>query len=292
VINPDEIIDEYGADTLRMYEMFMGPLDADKPWNPRAVAGVSRFLKRYYTYVSNITDVKIKNQKSTPVGGQAKIKIASQNEKLGNIEQTGIELELDLEMTRLVHKTLKKVSDDIQHLKFNTAIAAMMEMMNGLEDGWKEGKGVGNQETEILIKLIAPMAPYMAEEMWQQFGAEETNNKIQVTNNTQTTRSKQDAVRRASDGTESVHLTQWPEWERELVEEGEVLVVVQVNGKTRAKINIQKSKLEEEMTEDTVMHLVQDEPAVSRWIEGKDIRKVIWVEPKDGRQGLINLVVG
>jgi leucyl-tRNA synthetase len=267
VITPDVIVEEFGADTLRMYEMFMGPLDADKPWDPRAVAGVNRFLQRYYRYVMRVMEKDLSTAKRPTDAMRARDDTLDLN-SVSSVSSVSDEIQ------RLVHKTLKKVSEDIPNLKFNTAIAAMMEMMNGLEEGLKQGKGLGVLEIEILIKMIAPMAPYVSEELWQAL-------------------QKESVVRSQESGIYStIHLTHWPKWDPEMVESGEATLVVQVNGKTRSKLIVNSSELRAKMSQDAVMSLVGSDAGLQKWIKGKEVKKVIYVPAKLGGAGLVNVVVG
>jgi leucyl-tRNA synthetase len=130
VINPDDIVKEYGADTLRLYEMFMGPLEQTKPWNTRGVEGVYRFLQKAWRLV-----------------------------------QAGPHAEQDDDVLRQRHKTIKKVGEDIRELRFNTAISAMMIFVNEAT-----AKGATQDDLETLAVLLSPFAPHLAEELWHQLG--------------------------------------------------------------------------------------------------------------------------
>lgn len=212
VINPDEVVEEYGADTLRIYEMFMGPIDADKPWDVHAVSGARRFVERIYRLID---------------GGA------------GELDENG---------RVVLHKTLKKVGEDIVALKFNTAIAAMMEMLNQVER-----KGIGETEKNIIVRMIAPFAPYLSEELWGRIGGEG-----------------------------SVHEAEWPQYDDKYIDESVVKVVVQVNGKVRDSIEMEKM---DSGDEEKVVAAAKGSEKVMKWIEG-GVRKVIFVP---GR--LVNFVV-
>ena len=138
VVNPDEVIGEYGADTFRLYEMFMGPLEASKPWNTRDVPGVHRFLNRVWRMVAGDEDHPALVTDS-PIDG-------------------------DIE--RELHKLIRKAGDDIESMKFNTAIAAMMEFVNGV---YKAGR-IGRSQAERLVLVLSPFAPHLAEELWEKLG--------------------------------------------------------------------------------------------------------------------------
>ena len=143
VINPDDVVEQYGADSLRLYEMFMGPLEAMKPWSMRRVEGVSRFLSRVWRI---IVDEAAETPKLHP-----------------NVK----DIEPDAQTLKLLHKTIKKVTEDTEGLRFNTAIAAMMEFNNHLT-------GLGDVRPKSVLEkfvlLLAPYAPHIAEELWQVLG--------------------------------------------------------------------------------------------------------------------------
>lgn len=282
VITPDEIVEEFGADTLRMYEMFMGPLDADKPWDPRAVAGVNRFLQRYYRYVMGVIEQDLSTTKRPTEA------LPARDDTLDLNSVSSVSSVSDV-MRRLVHRTLMKVSGDIPQLKFNTAIAAMMEMLNGLEEGLKDGKVVGEGEVEILIKMVAPMAPYVSEELWQALH-QMTDDGLLIKDEEQESKID-DPKSKISNEIVSIHLTQWPEWDPQMVESGEVTLVVQVNGKTRSKLKVQSSEFKAEMSQEDILGLVEANPGVNKWLEGKDVKKMIYIPPKNNGSGLINVVV-
>ncbi len=224
VINPDEIIEKFGADTLRMYEMFMGPIEADKPWDVRAVAGMYRFLQRVN-------------------------KIITQNDWSEDVSPEKTESVIKL------HQTIKKVTQDIPALKYNTAIAALMELMNVWEKDQQLAQHISKADAVAFIKLLAPFAPFLAEELHH-------------------------AVTGSS---ESVHLQGWPQYQEQLAEEESVVLAVQVNGKVRAEVSIAKADREDK---EKVLAAAKEIPAIQKWLEGKTIRKEIYVP---GR--IINIVV-
>lgn len=222
VIDPDEVIETFGADTLRMYEMFMGPIEADKPWSTTAVNGVHRFLKRVWR-LSQET-----------VGSEVK---ATSN----NLE-------------RKLHQTIQKVSQDIPELKFNTAIAAMMEFVNEWE---KDHSGLAKLDLEKFVLLIAPFAPFISEEIWQQLHP------------------SQDFV--------SVHQQSWPAYDKTTATEDQVSVVIQVNGKVRDRLELEIIAAQDE---ETVIDQALQSEKVKAWVKGETFKKVIFVPGK-----LLNLVV-
>ncbi len=215
VINPDEIIEKYGADTLRLYEMFMGPFNETVAWSTQGIMGQRRFLERVWRLKSKV------NQRS-------------------RITNHGLQ--------NLLHKTIKKVTEDIENFRFNTAISALMILTNEFEKA-KELPAISYQ---TLLKLLAPLAPHIAEELWQKLGHKK-----------------------------SIFFEKWPRYNPELIKEEKVTLVIQVNGKVRDKIEIEHSFSEKEAKD-----LALGREKVKRWIEGKEIKKVIFVPGK-----LINFVI-
>jgi leucyl-tRNA synthetase len=218
VVNPDEVVAEYGADALRMFEMFMGPLEDMKPWQTKGIIGVSRFLERVNRLVDTILNKETDNPKCL----------------------------------RNTNKTIKKVSEDIENLKFNTAIAALMEYLNYLEKATAEKNSVNKEVVEIFIKLLAPFAPHLVEYLWLKIGHQT-----------------------------SIFQEKWPEYDPELVKDEEIEMVVQINGKVRGRMLVGA-----EISEDEAKERALGSENLKKHLEGKEIRKVIFVKGK-----LINLVV-
>ncbi|MEN8253483.1 MAG: leucine--tRNA ligase [Patescibacteria group bacterium] len=241
VISPDDIVEKFGADTLRIYEMFMGPIEADKPWSTSAVAGIYRFLGR----IHNLT---ISTSKSEIL-----------NSKIG--------------LQRKLHQTIKKVSQDIPKLKFNTAIATMMEFVNVWEKASKDAVETRNgvsQNTLFVtsirdfIKLLAPFAPFLAEEL----------NFIVEARLITSVRDK-NAV--------SIHDQDWPKWDEKLAQEEEITIPVQVNGKLRDQLVVETRH---SVSQDEILQKAKKLPKIQKWLEGKKIIKEIYVPGK-----IINFVV-
>lgn len=227
VINPDEVIEKFGADTLRMYEMFMGPIEADKPWDVSAVAGVYRFLSRVYAQVTTGLDQPVTNSQATE------------------------------KVQQKLHQTLKKITEDIPGLKFNTAIASLMEFMNVWESGVRQQSvNISRADRTILAQMIAPFAPFLADELYYLVNEEQHG---------------------------SVHLSSWPEWNQQLAAQSELIIPVQVNGKVRSSITIDAAMVSDEAT---VLQLAKSDQAIGKWIAEKKIAKEIYVPGK-----IINLVV-
>jgi Leucyl-tRNA synthetase len=222
VINPDDIVGESGADTLRLYEMFMGPLEATKPWNTNGVDGAYRFLNRVYRLF---------------VTEEGQINPAIRDDAKG-----------DEAFTRTLHKTIKKVTQDTEALRFNTAISQLMIFIN---EAYKQTE-LPKPAMETFVKMLAPYAPHLAEELWEGLGHGET-----------------------------VTYAEWPTWDEELTKENEVEIAVQVNGKIRARVVVPAEALQPE-----VEALAFAVPETQEAIAGKEIVKKILVP---GR--LLNLVV-
>jgi len=222
VINPDEIVNEFGADTLRMYEMFMGPLEATKPWNTSGVEGSYRFLARVWRLM--ITD-----------DGQLNPKI---------VDGEGSE-----SFKRTWHRTVKKVTEDFEGLRFNTAISQLMIFIN---DAYK-AEELPRQAMENFIQMLSPLAPHMAEELWERFGH-----------------------------SGSISYVGWPTYDEALTVDAEVEIVVQVNGKIVERIMIGK-----DLDEAGMQAKAMDQASVQAAMAGKSVRKVIAVKGK-----LVNIVVG
>ena len=218
VINPDDVVREYGADSLRLYEMFMGPLEAMKPWSMRSVEGVSRFLSRVWRI---IVDEAAETPKLHP-----------------NVK----EVEPDALTLKLLHKTIKKVTEDTEALRFNTAIAAMMEFSNHLT-GKVEVRPMSVLERFVL--LLAPYAPHIAEELWQVLGHAST-----------------------------LAYEPWPAYDPALVRDDEVEIPVQINGKVKAKLIVPA-----DADAAALEKVALADAKVQELIAGKTVRKVI-VKPR------------
>ena len=212
VVNPDEIVDAYGADTMRLYEMFIGDFEKAAPWNSDSIKGCKRFIEKFWNLQEKVVD----GDEYTP------------------------------QMEALMHKTIKKVTYDIDNLKANTAIAAMMTLVNELS-----AKGCNKAELKTLTILLNPFAPHVTEEMWDvmNFGG-------------------------------MVNQAKWPEYDEEKTKENDVEIVIQIMGKVRAKITVPV-----DMAKDDVLAEAKAEPKIAELLEGKEIKKEIYVPGK-----LVNFV--
>jgi leucyl-tRNA synthetase len=227
VVNPDDFVRSMGADTTRAYLMFIGPWDAGGPWNSRGIEGVYRFLHRAWDVVTA---------------------------KPGSFAEQPTDKEIAA-LRRIAHKTIRKVTDDMEAFRFNTMVAALMEFNNYLlkakqtpvvqSDAWREA-------VRTLILLLAPSAPHLAEELWQRIGEPY-----------------------------SVHSQPWPQWDEAAAADEVVTLVVQVNGKVRDRLSVPVGIGEEKAQE-----LALDSPKVQRHTANKSVMKIIYV-PEE----VINIVV-
>ncbi len=217
VVNPDEIVKNYGADTLRLYEMFMGPFDQAIPWNPESMIGVRRFLEKIWRL-----------QRNSNLDTRCPSSLGHRVSKL----------------EALIHKTVKKVGEDIEEMKFNTAISQMMILVNEME---KQEK-ISSDDYSTLIALLSPFAPHIAEELWQGVLGHEN----------------------------SIHLAPWPEYDPEKIKEKTFKLIVQINGKTRDLFEARVGISEEE-----AKALTLERENVKKWIrDNNDIKKIIFVPDK------------
>jgi leucyl-tRNA synthetase len=206
VVNPDDVVAQYGADSLRLYEMFMGPLEQTKPWSMRGVEGVHRFLARVWRL-------------ATEVGFE--------------------DVDASREQQRVLHASIRKVTEDIEGLRFNTAIAAMMEFVNAAYK-WET---VPRSVMEPFVLILAPFAPHLAEELWQRLGHED-----------------------------SLAYAPWPRHDEALLAADEVEIAVQVNGKLRGSITVPAGA-----ERDAVLDAARRHENVARYLENGSVRKEVLV---------------
>ncbi|MFZ6034564.1 MAG: leucine--tRNA ligase [Patescibacteria group bacterium] len=216
VINPDDVVKEYGADALRIYEMFMAPFNTEIPWSTKALQGSYRFVKRVW----DLFHTAVFGEKS------------------------------DSNLVAKLQKTVRKITSDIPEVKFNTSIAAMMEFLNDWE---KNPKGLSSEDAQKFLKVLAPFAPFMSEEIWSEIFKQ----------------------------TVSIHVSDWPKMEAEIAA-AEVVIPVQVMGKLRATIKVRSGQVKDQRA---VEQLAVSEEKVKKYIEGKEYR-VIYVPGK-----ILNIIV-
>lgn len=235
VITPEEFIEKYGADTLRLFILFLGPPEADKEWSDAGIEGAHRFLHRVWRLVHRYLNVLTFKTQPVPEDSQVLKRLA-----------------------HLTHRTVKKVTEDIERFAFNTAIAAIMEFTNGLYREMEESPDAfntfeGHEAIRSLVLLLAPFAPFITEELWEELGGEY-----------------------------SVHTQPWPEYDPQLARSERITLVAQVNGKVRDRIEVDADLPSEELK-----RIALASARVQGHLEGRQIAKIIVVPGK-----LVNIVTG
>jgi leucyl-tRNA synthetase len=229
VVDPDDLIDQYGADTARLFSLFAAPPEKDLDWNEKGVEGMYRFLNRLWTVCYEYINDEVQVMDSQPG---------------------------DMELKRKVHQTIKKVTDDMERHHFNTAISALMELLNAIPRKSSDSKPASwpviKEAIETMIVCLSPIAPHICEELWKEMGQEEGLSRVE-----------------------------WPHYDESLLGEDVVTIVVQVNGKLRGRLTMPK-----DANEDAVRDAALQDEKVSKHIADKTIRKVIFVPGK-----LLNIVV-
>ncbi len=213
VVIPDEYIKKFGADTLRAYLRFVGPFNQGGDFSDSGIEGMHRFLKRVYTLFQKTQNSKLKTQMSN-------------------------------EDKRMMHQTIKGVTDDMEGLRFNTVIAKLMTYYNYLA----KKETVSVEEVKIYLQLLAPMAPFLTEELWERLGEKS-----------------------------SIHVSKWPRYDVKNLQKAEITIVVQVNGKLRDSIKYQVLSIK---NREEVERIARESQKVSKHLEGKSVKKVVYVEGK------------
>lgn len=226
VVSPDEQLNSYGADSLRLYLMFMGPYDQGGPYSFGGIAGVRRFLDRFWLLAQEFISV-------------------DSSDKVD-----------DRELLQITHSAIKKVSEDLRDMQFNTAIASLMECTNELYK-IKADQGFAARDDwrfvlSTLTQLLAPFAPHIAEEIWQELGCEG-----------------------------SVHTSEWPVHDEKYLQQDQITIVIQVNGKVRANIDMPA-----DASEDQVIEVAKGDEKVAAYISNKEVRKTVYIPQK-----LVNFVI-
>jgi leucyl-tRNA synthetase len=234
VIAPDDVVNRYGADTVRCYLMFMGPFDQGGPWNHQGIEGVWRFMNRVWALVGDVIEA-----------GEASGSAADVPE------------EVVRGVVRLRHKMVQRLTGQYADMQFNTALAALMEFVNGLNRARDEARDVVatpafREAVQTLVVLLAPLAPYISEELWHQLG-----------------------------GSASVHLQPWPTFDEAETRDDVVTMVVQVNGKVRDRLVVPVGISEEEVRQRALAS-----PKVAALLDGASVKKLVYVPDK-----LVNLVI-
>ncbi|MCX7719810.1 MAG: leucine--tRNA ligase [Dictyoglomus thermophilum] len=219
IVSVDYMVENYGADTARLFILFVAPPEVDIEWSDEGVEGANRFLNRFWRLVLDDAEVEPK--------------VDEEQEKL---------------IRRKLHKTIKKVTEDIENFKFNTAIAAIMELTNLLFDHKRNfGRTPAFEEAiKTSILLLSPFVPHITEELWSELGNEY-----------------------------SVHMQKWPSYDPEMIKEEIVTVVIQINGRVRDRIDVNADATQEE-----VLRLALDRENVKKYLDNKEIKKVVYVPGK------------
>ncbi|PID86249.1 leucine--tRNA ligase, partial [Candidatus Gracilibacteria bacterium] len=251
VVNPDDIIEKYGADSLRLYEMYISDFKDSAPWDTKGIIGVVRFLeKSERLFVS--PSVRGELEAGSP-------KISTENDEF---------------TMKLLHKTIKKVEEDIENYKFNTAIAALMILVN---NGLPKNESLQKEWKSVFVRLLHPFVPHIAEELWERIqnspAREEEKQSLPLQGG--------DLEGENTENHNSVFFSFWPEYDKKLVIDDTITIAVQVLGKVRGTIEI---SIDED--KDSVLKKAKNNPNVAKWLDGKDILKEIYVPGK-----IVNLVV-
>lgn len=212
VVNPDDMVERFGADAFRLYEMFIGPFENTVRWNTDGLVGTYRFLEKVWKISQSLSDVESE------------------------------------EVIKSTHRTIKKITEDIEKFKFNTAVSQMMILVNSMSD-----ESTVSRECFInLLKILAPFAPHITEEIWHDLGQEG-----------------------------SIHLSKWPVWEEKYLEDSTVTIPVQINGKRRGEITIEVG-----ITEDEIRAVIEKNEIFTKYLVDQTIKKFIYIEGK-----IVNIVV-
>lgn len=240
VINPDDMVEKYGADSLRIYEMFMGPFNQPVAWSTNGLIGTKRFIQKVFKLFEKL---QIQNSKS-----QINPKFLPRRQA-GKVQNNKI--------NQLLHQTIKKVTEDIESFDFNTAISQLMILTNAME---KE-KTIPIASYQLLVTLLSPFAPHIAEELWHKTQTD--------TDSTQTNAEK------ISANYKSVFLQPWPNHDPKFIKEKEIELVIQINGKVRDKI-----KVLADISENDAKKISLESEKIKKWVKDKKVRKIIFIKGK------------
>ena len=222
VINPDDIVKTYGADTLRLYEMFMGPFDQSVVWSTESIIGARRFLEKIWRIGEKVLKQKNSSGLLHPTGGTFPIQNSF--------------------VSKLLHRTIKKVSEDIESMSFNTGISSLMILANEMQ----KVAAVSASDYKKFLKILSPFAPHLTEELWQ------TLNEKKL-----------------------INLSTWPKWDKNLIKEEEMKIAIQINGKVRTEIMIATDDNEETVEKKALIDKV-----VLKYLAGKNAKRMIYIKNK------------
>jgi leucyl-tRNA synthetase len=223
VVNPDDVVKTYGADTMRVYEMFMGPFDQSVAWNTDSIMGSRRFLEKVWRIsekFSSANNLLAGKKKAVPAGEDS----------------------LPTAVEKILHKTIKKVSEDIASMTFNTAISAMMILANEME----KSPSLKKDDYKKFLQILAPFAPHMTEELWRETGEKK-----------------------------SIYLSSWPSYDESKIKDETLRIAVQVNGKVRAEIEVSA-----DISEAEVRDIALSNEVVKNWLKDQPVRRFIYVKGK------------
>jgi leucyl-tRNA synthetase len=228
-VSPDELVTRFGADTVRLYTLFIGPPEKESEWSEEGVVGAFRFLNRVHDLCTRVAETSVPANPDSAAD--------------------------DTPLTRFEHRTIQRVTEDAARFHFHTAVAALMEFQRAISDAIESGSespGVLARSVRTLVKLLHPIAPHLTEEWWERFG-------------------------------EKAFLLEqpWPEFDPELATTPRVTLVVQVNGKVRGKLDVDRGEDEE-----SAVALARADEKIRPWVEGKEIARSVYVPDR-----LLNLVV-
>ncbi len=236
IVNPDEYVRAYGADALRMYLMFLGPFEHGGDFRDSGIKGITRFLERVWRLGQGQIP-KIRNPKfpglaeAEPRAGEVRNKSQAPNPKIQN----------PVQVERLINATIKKVTGDIENLQYNTAISALMILLNGFE---ASAEGVEKEQFMIFLKLLAPFAPHITEELWHMLGERK-----------------------------SIHLGGWPEVSEKILADEKRMVIVEINGKVRDRVEL-GADAAEEIARGIILAL----PSVRKWVGDRQVKKFVYIK--------------
>ncbi len=251
VVNPDAEVKNYGADAIRLYLMFLGPVDIVTSWNPDGVNGAYHFLQRVWGLQEKL-ESRVKSPASTAKRGE--------QESSAKLSRLSTLATSDLKM---MHKTIKKVTQDLEEIKFNTPIAALMEWLNYLS----RKTTVSIEEYRTFLILLSPFAPHIAEELWEvvngqwiMYNGQLKNKKLSIVNSKL-----------------SIHKQSWPQFDNKYTEEQELSILVQVNNKVRDILMIQKDIIS---NKDVIEKMAKESEKVQKFLEGKSVKKIVYIPGK------------